>query len=68
MAKVSNVEIYDRLNRAFQLFGAEDGETDLGDTALRTIRKVITGLQLAIVAQQEGLVFTPSPQHRGKHL
>ena len=55
MRHLSNAEIYDRLHRAFSILGTEAGKTDIGNTALLTARKVITGLQLAIVASDEGI-------------
>jgi hypothetical protein len=55
MRHLSNAEIYDRLHRAFSILGIEAGTTDIGNTALLTARKVIAGLQLAIVASDEGI-------------
>ena len=51
--KLTNDEVYQRLHEAGLALGNAEGETVLGDTALRTARQAIVMLQMGMVKAEE---------------
>lgn len=57
MKQLSNMEIYDRLHQINLIIGKDGGATNVGDSALRSLRKIVVALQLALVAADEGVIW-----------
>ncbi|WMT85567.1 hypothetical protein NO932_11575 [Pelagibacterium sp. 26DY04] len=51
--KLTDREVYERLHAAGLALGNDDGETVIGDTALKAARKDLAMLQMALVAAEE---------------
>jgi hypothetical protein len=58
-AKLSDDEVYNRLHRALEVLGTEEGETVHADTAIKGARKALRMMQIGILAVQEGLTEKP---------
>lgn len=59
--KLSDTEAYDRLHKALLALGKEDGETAVGDTALKAARRALLLLQASLVMKMEEAEGDPPP-------
>ena len=53
MAKLNDIQAYDRLHDAAQALGKEGGLTPAGDTALASARTALTAFQMALLRSMD---------------
>ncbi|WP_240233617.1 hypothetical protein [Devosia lacusdianchii] len=51
--KLNDTEVWDRLHAALEALGEDDGLTTAGGTAIRSARRTLILLQMAVLKSQE---------------
>jgi hypothetical protein len=51
--KLNDTEVWDRLHAALEALGEDDGATTAGGTAIRSARRTLILLQMAVLKSQE---------------
>jgi len=63
---LSDEDVYERLHAAWLALGREPGETNRGDTSIKTARQALVSLQLGLLASMDsgdkdnGVIIDPS--------
>lgn len=56
--QLNDDQVQDRLRAALEALGIGDGQTVYGDTAMRSARRVLSALQVAVLSRQsEGVAM-----------